>query len=132
MKKSAILLAAVGLFAISSPAISQPASSGRMPPRCFFSNQFQNWTAPDKNTIYVRVGLHHYYRLDLAAPCQRLTWPGAFLITKLHGSNSICTALDWDLHVATSWRDIPEACIVKKMTALSPDEAEAIPKSSRP
>ena len=126
------LAAAASAVLLSSPAGSQPATQEIHKSGCFYSGQFENWKAPDARTIYIRVGVDRYYRLDLVAPCERLAWPGAFLITRLRGSNSICTAMDWDLHVATSWHDIPTACIVKTMTELSPDEAAKLPKSSRP
>lgn len=121
---------AVALIFSSATTAQEPASASRT--RCFYSNQFEQWKASDAKTIYIRVGPHRYYRLDLAAPCSRLRSPGAFLITKLHGSTDICTPADWDLHVATSWNDIPTACIVKAMAELSPQEAAAISRNALP
>ena len=132
MKKLAVILTVASLVTLTAPAIAQPAAKGETTGHCFFSNQFENWKAADAKTIYIRVGLHRYFRLDLSGPCPSLMWPGAFLITKIHGPDSICSAIDWDLHVATSWRDIPEACIVKQMTELTPAEAAALPKKIKP
>ena len=130
MKSMRMMFAIAGVLAVASPAISQPAAPQTT--HCFFASQFENWRAPDNKTIYIRVGMHRYYRLDMAGSCPSLTQPGAFLVTKLWGGNTYCTALDWDLHVSTSWHDIPTACIVKKMTELTPDEAAALPKSAKP
>ena len=30
---------------------------------CFFSRNFQQWRAPDANTILIRVGVNRFYRL---------------------------------------------------------------------
>jgi len=132
MKKTMAFVSLASLIALSAPATAQPAAKDKTATRCFFSNEFENWKAADNKTIYIRVGLHRYYRLDLAAPCNAIKWPGAFLITRIHGPSSICSALDWDIHVATSWNDIPQACIVKKMTELTPAEAKALPKKFKP
>ncbi len=99
---------------------------------CFYISQFENWKAPDSKTIYIRAGLTRYYRLDMSYQCGSLTWPGAFLITKFRGSNSVCTALDWDIEVVDGPHGIPVPCIVKTMTELTPAEAAAIPRKFKP
>jgi hypothetical protein len=95
-------------------------------------NGFENWKAPDAKTIYIRVNLHQYYRLDLAASCPALLWPDSHLITTWRGSDTVCSALDWDLKVSQGFHSIPEACIVEAMTALTAEEAAAIPKKFKP
>jgi len=129
----AALASALGLFLAMPPAVSDPAPpqpSGRR--ACFFVNNFENWRAPDAKTIYIRVGLHEYYRLDLAASCPALLWPDSHLVTKWRGSNVVCSALDWDLKVSQGPQGISTPCIVKTMTALTPQEAAAIPKKFKP
>ena len=101
-------------------------------PACFFVNQFENWKAADAKTINIRVNMHKYYRLDLSASCPALLWPSAYLVTKWHGSSSVCSALDWDIQVAQNPGGIESACIVKSMTPLTPEEAAAIPKQFKP
>jgi hypothetical protein len=101
-------------------------------PSCFQIREFENWKAPDAKTINIRVNMHKYYRLDLSASCPALLWPGAFLVTKWHGSTSVCSALDWDIKVAQSPGGIVSPCIVKSMTPLTPEEAAAIPKQFKP
>ena len=133
MKTINKLLLALGLIALATPAVAQPAAKSEpAKSSCFYFRQMNGWKAPDAKTVYIRVGLHRYYRLDLAGSCHSLRSPGAFLITKIRGPHTICSAVDWDLHVATSWNDIPQACIVKKMTELTPEEAAALPKKSKP
>lgn len=132
MKKMMAFAVAASLSAVATATLAGPAAKGKPAATCFRSSEFQNWKAADAKTIYIRVGMHRYYRLDLAAPCYSIRTPGAFLVTKIRGSNTICSAIDWDLHVATSWHDIPQACIVKKMTELTPAEAAALPKKIKP
>ncbi len=130
--KALLVLASLTMLAAVIPATAQPIPKHSPATRCFFSNQLDNWKAANPKTIYIRVSMHRYFRLDLSGSCEMLREPGAFLITKIHGTDSICGPVDWDLHVATSWHDIPEACIVKEMTELTPAEAAALPKKIKP
>src|SRR5580704_1012163 len=94
MRKSTTVLA-IGLVTGSSLAASAQTPA---PPvkhnACFFSNEFQGWKAPDARTIFIRVGLHRYFRLDLSGECQSLLLPDSHLITHVRGSDSICAAVD--------------------------------------
>ncbi|MDE2465504.1 MAG: hypothetical protein KGO02_17595 [Alphaproteobacteria bacterium] len=128
--KRALSVSLLSLLCLSSQAVAQPAEHARQ--SCFFSQQFDNWKAADAKTMYIHVRPNRYYRLDMSAPCHALMQPGAFLITRLRGSSTICSALDWELHVATSWHGIPQACIVKKMTELTPAEVAKLPPKVKP
>lgn len=123
-----ILLAGV-IFVIVGAANAQPPSQRY---GCIYSGDMWTWRAPDVRTIFIRTSTRHYFRLDLASACPELTWPGVHLITRFRGSDSVCTALDWDLKVSADIRGFPVSCIVRKMTPLSPDEAAAIPPRYRP
>jgi|HubBroStandDraft_6_1064221.scaffolds.fasta_scaffold32093_5 hypothetical protein len=130
-------IAAAGLFAGLSLTATLPASGESTEPpaphsMCFYSNQFQSWKAPDARTIFIRVDMNRYYRLDLAGDCTSLLWPESHLIMNFRGPNTLCSALDWDLKVSQEPHGIPEACIVKTMTELSPAEASAIPPKFKP
>jgi hypothetical protein len=106
-------------------------SATAAPTQCFFAAQFESWKAPDAKTIYIRVGVHDYYRLDLSTRCSLLQSPDSHLITKFEGTTSICAPIDWDLQVANS-SGMRQGCIVKAMTRLSTDEAAAIPAKFKP
>jgi len=123
-----VLALFLGFASGIAPAAAQPAQNA-----CFLINQFNGWKAPDTKTIYIRVGLDRYYRLDLANTCSLLAMPNVHLITKTRGPDLVCSAIDWDLSVSESPPgNIPEPCIVRKMTLLSPAEAAAIPPKFRP
>ena len=122
-------LAAAG---IAAAALSiTPLAASAEGQSCFFSNQWQGWKAtPDASAMYIRVS-NGVYRLDLTSPCTELNSPGAYLITNVRGSNSICSPLDIDMKVATS-PGFSSACLVRKMTRLSDAERAALPKSLQP
>ena len=127
MKRAATLGLLVFVFGVA-PAAAQPA-----PNACFPITEFRGWKAPDTKTIFIRAGFGRVYRLDLANTCSLLTSPGSHLITKTRGPDLVCSAIDWDLSVSQPPPgNIPEPCIVKKMTLLSPEEAAAIPPKFKP
>ena len=112
------------------PAVQKPRTGDQ----CFYITQFQQWRAVDDKTIYIRVNLNDYYRLDMAGSCPELTYPDPHLITRSMGPDTVCSAVDWDLRVAdgTGPGSIVVPCIVKDMTKLTKAEADAIPKKYKP
>ena len=133
MRKLGLALAAAFVGLGSAGASAQPAPNPNTHSACFFVNQFWNWKAPNDKTIYIRVNLNQYYRLDLASSCPELLWPDPHLIMNVRGPDTICTALDWQLRVSNGGRlggGVP--CIVKTMTELTPGEAAAIPAKFKP
>jgi len=122
---------AFAVLLIAPAAAAEPAAPAK-PAACFFAPEFQNWKAPDAKTIYIRVNVNQYYRLDLANACPALLGPDSHLVTKFHGPDTVCSALDWDLQVSQGFHDIAEPCIVKTMTALTPADAAAMPRKFRP
>ena len=127
MKRAAAVLSLALLSGVGS-AGAQPAERA-----CFPITEFRSWKAPDTRTIFIRVGLDHVFRLDLANTCSLLTSPGSHLITKTRGPDLVCSPIDWDLAVSQPPPgNIPEPCIVKKMRLLLPDEVARIPPKFRP
>lgn len=120
-------LAVTAIVTVTS-ALAEPGQSD-----CFFISQFQQWRAPDAKTIFIRVNMNQYYRLDLAGECPLLTAPDVHLITKTRGPDTVCSALDWDLSAAQSPPGgFAVPCIVKQMTKLSTEEIAAIPPKFKP
>jgi hypothetical protein len=135
MNMRVLALASAAVLAGAFAALAQPAEQQSAPPHhqsCFFITQFDNWRAQDPNTMYIRVNMNKYYRLEMSGACPALTWPDAHLIMNIHGPDTICSPLDWDLKVSTGIHDIPTPCIVKAMTPLTPDQAAAIPTKFKP
>lgn len=125
-------ITAASIFGLTGAASAQPAMAPAKQNSCFFISQFQSWKAPDDKTMFIRVGVNKFYRLDMAGSCPALKGISPHLITTFRGGNSVCSRLDWDLKVVRSPGGAPEACIVKEMTALTPEEAAAIPKKFKP
>jgi hypothetical protein len=132
MKLSPLMFSALlGATMLNAPALAD--ETGSTPHRCFSTTDFENWKAPDARTIYIRVGVSRYYRLDLSAPCQALLYPNTHLVTKWRGSNQVCAGIDWDLSVADSTGGgFRQACIVKTQTPMTPAEVAAIPRKFKP
>jgi len=112
-------------------ALAQPAAAPKKN-ACFFITEFDNWKAPDNKTMYISTKGKRYYRLDMAGTCSALTGINPHLITQWRGTSTVCSNLDWDLKVARSPGSPGEACIVKTMTELTPEEVNAIPKKFKP
>lgn len=115
--------------------IALATSGAQAQSSCFNMRDFQNWKAPDAKTIYIRVNVNRFYRLDLEGACAELMWPDAHLITKTRGTDFVCRPVDWDLAVSNASNRgmrMAEHCIVKTMTPLTDAEAEAIPPKFRP
>ena len=115
-----------------APAAAQPAAPASAGNQCFFTTQFENWRAADAKTIYIRVRGNNFYRLAMGGECSAALLPSAQLVTVFRGSNLVCSALDWNLKVRPGLHEIPEPCIVKTMTKLSPAEAASLPVKARP
>jgi hypothetical protein len=137
----ALVVALVG----AAPASAQPAPGAPQSPsaaqsrpapenQCFPITGFENWRAPDSKTMYLRVNVNEYFRIDMSGECPELTYPDAHLITVWRGSSEVCGPLDWDLKVAdgTGPGSFAVPCIVKNQTRLTPAEAAAIPKKFKP
>jgi len=132
-------LALVASLALAAPALAQPASIKASKPaapenQCFPITSFENWRAPDNKTMYLRVNVNEYFKIDMSGECPELTYPDAHLITVWRGSSEVCGPLDWDLKVAdgTGPGSFAVPCIVKAQTRLTPAEAAAIPKKFKP
>jgi hypothetical protein len=129
MTRYRLFIAALAACAAVPAAWAQPAPQNS----CFEIGQFEGWRAPDTKTIYIRVLMDKYYRLDLAASCPALKTPDSHLITHTRGPDTVCSAIDWDLQVSEgSSSRFSEPCIVKTMTLLTPAEVAAIPKGFKP
>jgi hypothetical protein len=126
------LIVSFALVASVGSVHAEDRSSTNIRNHCFFSRELQSWRAADEKTIYIRAGLNRFYRLDLVANCSALMSRSSHLVTRWHGSDSVCSELDWDLRVSEGPQGLGSPCIVRRMTELTPAEAQAIPEKNRP
>ncbi len=125
----AILGAAASLCGVwpaaAQPTATQPRSN------CFRMSQLQSTRPDGDQRVYLRVNVNEYYRIDLQNRCYSLPIQGNFLVlTPTPGQDLICNPLDLDLKV--SEHGALESCFIKSITRLTPEEAAAIPKKSKP
>ena len=129
-----LLLATIGAAAFAATAAAaSPAESPKDPGKsCFLSNSWQGWSAPgDGETLYLRVGLHDIYRVDLTPGTHVHKMGDRFLVNRVRGSNWICSPLDLDLTLSdrTGFR---EPLIARSLRKLTPAEVAAIPRKDLP
>ncbi|HJV44021.1 DUF6491 family protein [Caulobacter sp.] len=115
----------------TAPAPATTDKPAKPPRQCFFLSDWRGWSAPNKDTLYLKVRNRDVYRVDLAYGSSQLTWPGTHLVSIVRGTDSICHPLDLDLRVSDGFgMAIPIRA--KAITKLTPEEIAAIPKKDRP
>jgi hypothetical protein len=121
-------LAAAGALGLS---VSAASAADTHSTGCFLASNWSGWKSPSPNVIYLNVDFHHVYRLDLSAGSNELQDPDVHLVSRIEGSDWICSPLDLQLDVADQ-DGFREPLIVKSITRLTPDEVKAIPPKFRP
>lgn len=115
----------------TAPAATTTDKPAKPPRQCFYLSDWHGWSAPNKDTLYLKVRNRDVYRVDLAYGSSQLTWPGNHLVSIVRGSDSICNPLDLDLRVSDGFgMAIPIRA--KTITKLTPEEIALIPKKDRP
>lgn len=122
----ALMLGAVSVRAQTGDDTAAPIQRD-----CFRLNDWRGWKAPNADQIYLKVGMHQVYRLDLSYGSNFLRAPGMHLVTKVHGSDIICSPVDLDLSLA-SYPGIPEHLFIKTITKMTEAEIAAIAPEDRP
>jgi hypothetical protein len=123
----AVGLAAAGLVALAAA----PASAADGNRNCFFITEWEGWKAPAPDVLYLGVGMHDVYRVQLTGGTAMLQAPGVHLVSRHRGSSSICNALDLDLEVSDG-HGFETPLIARSITKMTPDEVAAIPPKLRP
>jgi hypothetical protein len=128
MRKLICLTLAAAAVLGAAPAF---ADEGASPRACFFSNQWRGWSAPTPDTLLIRVGLTDVYRVELAPGARVRDNNGDFLVNRLVGSNTICSALDLNLYLSDDL-GFKRPLIARSLTKLTPEEVAAIPREHLP
>lgn len=117
--------------AVAHQAPAEPTKPAKPARQCFYLSDWRGWTAPDKNTLYMKVRGRDVYRVDLAYGSNQLTWPGSHLVSVVRGPDSVCHPLDLDLRVSDGF-GFAMPIRAKAITKLTPEEIAALPNKSRP
>ena len=130
MLKSALFAIIATAAGIAGAAQAMPADKPAVR-SCFFINQWNGWSAPDNQTLLLKVGNRDVYKVTLTGGSASLNWPGVHLVSQVRGSNSVCSARDLDLAVADSL-GFREPLFLGQMTKLSREEVAALAPKDRP
>jgi len=96
---------------------------------CFFTRNVSGFSAPDDETLYLRVGVRDVYQMQMFSPCPDMDWAQRLAVVSRSGS-SVCRGMD-----ATIISPGPlgeQRCMVRAVRKLTPAEVEALPRGSRP
>lgn len=126
---AAALVGALSVNAASAATADRPRLSGS---DCFSSRDWVSSRAPSDDTLYIKVRLHDYYRIDLhGGGARRLNQPGTFLITKSWGTDRVCAPVDLDMKISDNI-GFTEPLIAKGITRVSREEVAALPRRFQP
>ena len=129
LTSAAIGLATVSLFASAPLAQSQTPPPAKPQRSCFYESNINNYTVPNSNTIYLRVGVADIYKLSLMSDCPEITFRQSLSFTRA-GVGAICSPID--LTVRYRQAGARRICPVSDMRKLTPAEVAALPKGAKP
>jgi hypothetical protein len=127
---AAALAAVAGCAPVSSetPTVASAASSeGR---QCIHIPSVNSFTAVDRDTVNVRVGVNDVYQLDLLGSCRDIDWNLSVALRSRGGGSFACDALG--LEVVSPSAIGPDVCPVASMRKLSDAEVAALAPRERP
>jgi hypothetical protein len=124
------LLAAAAASLVSFAGAA--ASAADTHDACFLSSQWAGWRSPSPDVIYLRVDMNRIYKVELSSGSSMLQDAGMHLVSRIEGSDWICSPLDLQLELADDHGGFREPLIVKSLTLLTPDEVKAIPRKYLP
>ena len=126
----AATVAALALAPLAHAATeTAPAKTGS---GCFATNTWEGWKpTADGDALYLRINNHDVYRVDLTPGTHARKGADQFLVSRVRGSNWICSALDLDLTISDTL-GFRQPLIATSMRKLSPAEVAAIPRKDLP
>ncbi|MFZ0267984.1 DUF6491 family protein [Caulobacter sp.] len=129
-------LAATVLLAAAAPALADAAApDAQAKPRparqCFSLSDWDGWSAPDRDTLYMKVRNRDVYQVELSHGTSQLTSPGVHLVSIQRGIDTVCGPIDLDLRVSDGF-GIAMPIMAKSITKLTAEQVAAIPKKDRP
>jgi hypothetical protein len=132
LRSSIASVLAAALLASAGATAATAAPERNSDRACFASNSWDGWSAPgDGDFLYLRVGLHDVYRVDLTPGTRVRKDADNFLVSQIRGSNWICSHLDLDLSLSDH-NGFRQPLIARSLRKLTPAEVAAIPPKDRP
>jgi hypothetical protein len=127
---SRILLAAALALSLTGVAHAATPDKPNTTRNCFLTNDWQSWRGADANTLYLRVHVRDFYKVELSSGSPMVTDPANHLVSSVRVSPWICGPLDLDLKISDG--HISEPLIVRSIVKLTPEQVAEIPKKVLP
>ena len=109
------------------PSVAAAGSGNR---QCFPFQSVNSFSAVDRETVNIRVGVRDYYQLKFLAPCYDIDWALSAGIRPRGGGSFICNAMDVD--VVTPSTVGPQVCHVSSLRKMSEAEVATLTGRERP
>jgi len=107
-------------------AASESATEGR---ECFFTRNVNGFSAPDDETLYLRVGVNDVYQMQMFSPCPDMDWAQKLAVVSRSGS-SVCRGMDATIVAPGPFGQ--QSCMVRSVRKLTDIETAALPPGDRP
>lgn len=122
-----ILYSILGSAALLTFGTTAHAASGA----CFQASDLRDWSAPNDQTLYLRIRESDYYRVDLTAAVKQLRSTTARLSVTGRGLDRVCDPADLELKLTLS-RELLLPLGVEGLTKLSSDDLAAVSATDLP
>jgi hypothetical protein len=98
---------------------------------CFQASDLQDWSAPNDETLYLRIKNTDYYRVDLTAPIKQLRSTTARLSVGGRGLDRVCDPADLELKLTLS-REMVLPIGVQTLRRMTPEDLVAVSPTDLP
>ena len=99
--------------------------------QCLHIPSVNSFTAVDRETVNVRVGVRDYYQLELLGTCRDIDWNLSVALRSRGAGSFACDALGLEVISPTNIGP-PDVCPVTAMRKLSEAEVAALSRRDRP
>lgn len=123
MKRLVLATAVLAVAGLASAAAAGPASEDH----CFLTRDLRGHTVgTDGHTLYLGVNGVDTYQVTTSDACAAHATGSDPIVIKDRGLGKICRPLDLEIVVRGNH------CVIDKLTRLTPQEANALPKRLQP
>lgn len=128
-------VAAIAVLALTGCASNDSGTpdgerASRPPQQCFQASSARNFRVVDSRTVHFRAG-RDVYRMNLVGTCRDLGWTNRMsLVTS--GSPTVCAGPGFGTSLVTRGPNGRQRCAIGSITALTPEQVEALPANHRP
>lgn len=106
-------------------------SAARQPARCFQARDARNFRAVNSTTVHVRAG-RDTYRIETFGVCPDLAFTQRMGLVTSGGSSTVCVGSGLGTSLVVNGPSGRQRCNVRSITALTPEEVQALQPRHRP